>query len=103
MQNFQELNLNKNLNASLVKMKFDSPTPIQIKSIPIILEQKDILASAQTGTGKTAAFCIPMIEMIATKKINRAIILVPTRELPSKLTMLSKNYYFNRVLLKVFV
>jgi len=82
------------------------PTPIQIKSIPIILEQKDILASAQTGTGKTAAFCIPMIEMIATKKINRAIILVPTRELeswPSKLTMLSKNYYFNRVLLKVFV
>ena len=41
MQNFQELNLNKNLNASLVKMKFDTPTPIQIKSIPIILEQKD--------------------------------------------------------------
>ena len=61
MQNFQELNLTESLNASLIKMKFDTPTPIQIKAITLILEKKDILASAQTGTGKTAAFCIPMI------------------------------------------
>ena len=72
MQNFQELKLNPSLNASLIKMKFDTPTPIQIKSIPLILEKKDILASAQTGTGKTAAFCIPMIELIAQKKTKKA-------------------------------
>ena len=100
MQNFQELNLNKNLNASLVKMKFDSPTPIQIKSIPIILEQKDILASAQTGTGKTAAFCIPMIEMIATKKINRAIILVPTRELAKQVNDVIEKLLFQQSVIK---
>ena len=100
MQNFQELNLNKNLNASLVKMKFDIPTPIQIKSIPIILEQKDILASAQTGTGKTAAFCIPMIEMIATKKINRAIILVPTRELAKQVNDVIEKLLFQQSVIK---
>tara|TARA_B100000780_G_C21123961_1_gene455595 strand:- start:259 stop:1935 length:1677 start_codon:yes stop_codon:yes gene_type:complete len=100
MQNFQELNLNKNLNASLVKMKFDTPTPIQIKSIPIILEQKDILASAQTGTGKTAAFCIPMIEMIATKKINRAIILVPTRELAKQVNDVIEKLLFQQSVIK---
>ena len=48
MKNFQELNLNQSLNASLIKMKFDVPTPIQVKAIPLILEKKDILASAQT-------------------------------------------------------
>lgn len=100
MQNFQELNLDKNLNASLVKMKFDVPTPIQIKSIPIILEQKDILASAQTGTGKTAAFCIPMIEMIATKKINRAIILVPTRELAKQVNDVIEKLLFQQSVIK---
>ena len=81
MQNFQELHLNQSLNASLIKMKFNVPTPVQIKTIPLVLEKKDILASAQTGTGKTAAFCIPMIELIALKKIVEivlAILLVAT-------------------------
>ena len=100
MQNFQELNLNKNLNASLVKMKFDTPTPIQIKAIPIILEQTDILATAQTGTGKTAAFCIPMIEMIATKKTNRAIILVPTRELAKQVNDVIEKLLFQQSVIK---
>src|SRR6056300_73387 len=100
MQNFQELKLNPSLNASLIKMKFDTPTPIQIKSIPLILEKKDILASAQTGTGKTAAFCIPMIEMIATKKINRAIILVPTRELAKQVNDVIEKLLFQQSVIK---
>ena len=103
MQNFQELKLNPSLNASLIKMKFDTPTPIQIKSIPLILEKKDILASAQTGTGKTAAFCIPMIELIAQKKQKKQLFWYPPENLQNKLMMSSKNYYFNKVLLKVFV
>ena len=96
MQNFQELNLNQSLNASLVKMKFDIPTPIQIKAIPLILEKKDILASAQTGTGKTAAFCIPMIELIARKEVKKAIILVPTRELAKQVNDVIEKLLFQQ-------
>jgi superfamily II DNA/RNA helicase len=96
MNNFQELNLNPSLNASLIKMKFDTPTPIQIKAIPIILQKKDILASAQTGTGKTAAFCIPMIELIASQKTKRAIILVPTRELAKQVNDVIEKLLFQQ-------
>ena len=100
MQNFQELKLNPSLNASLIKMKFDTPTPIQIKSIPLILEKKDILASAQTGTGKTAAFCIPMIELIAQKKTKKAIILVPTRELAKQVNDVIEKLLFQQSVIK---
>ena len=100
MQNFQELNLTESLNASLIKMKFDIPTPIQIKAIPLILEKKDILASAQTGTGKTAAFCIPMIEMIASKKTKKAIILVPTRELAKQVNDVVEKLLFQQSAIK---
>ena len=96
MQNFQELKLNQSLNASLIKMKFDIPTPIQIKAIPLILEKKDILASAQTGTGKTAAFCIPMIELIARKEVKKAIILVPTRELAKQVNDVIEKLLFQQ-------
>ncbi len=96
MQNFQELQLNHSLNASLIKMKFDIPTPVQIKTIPLVLEKKDILASAQTGTGKTAAFCIPMIELIALKKTKRAIILVPTRELAKQVNDVIEKLLFQQ-------
>ena len=96
MQNFQELNLNQSLNASLIKMKFDVPTPIQVKAIPLILEKKDILASAQTGTGKTAAFCIPMIELIARKEVKKAIILVPTRELAKQVNDVIEKLLFQQ-------
>jgi len=100
MNNFQELNLNPSLNASLIKMKFDTPTPIQIKAIPIILQKKDILASAQTGTGKTAAFCIPMIELIASQKTKRAIILVPTRELAKQVNDVIEKLLFQQSVIR---
>jgi superfamily II DNA/RNA helicase len=67
----------------LLDMGFDKPTPIQEQAIPLLLEGKDILASAQTGTGKTAAFAIPLIEKIGAnpKPGIRALVLAPTREL----------------------
>jgi ATP-dependent RNA helicase RhlE len=67
----------------LADMGFSNPTPIQEQAIPKILEGKDILASAQTGTGKTAAFAIPLIEKLSAnpKKGIRVLILAPTREL----------------------
>ncbi|MDP3789871.1 MAG: DEAD/DEAH box helicase, partial [Candidatus Omnitrophota bacterium] len=64
----------------LDRMKFTTPTPIQHKAIPIAAEGKDIIGVAQTGTGKTLAFAIPIIQRLALKK-GRCLVLVPTREL----------------------
>ncbi|MFC1632237.1 DEAD/DEAH box helicase [Candidatus Omnitrophota bacterium] len=61
-------------------MKFTVPTPIQHKAIPIVIEDKDIIGVAQTGTGKTLAFAVPIIQRLSQRK-GRALILVPTREL----------------------
>ncbi|MCK4859216.1 MAG: DEAD/DEAH box helicase, partial [Candidatus Omnitrophica bacterium] len=61
-------------------MKFTVPTPIQHKTIPIAIEDKDIIGVAQTGTGKTLAFAVPIIQRLSQRK-GRALILVPTREL----------------------
>lgn len=66
-------------------MRYEQPTPIQERAIPVLREGKDVLAQAQTGTGKTAAFGIPLIEAIdPNKRAIQAIILVPTRELCSQ-------------------
>ena len=62
-------------------MGFKEPTPIQKESIPYTLEGKDILGQAQTGTGKTGAFGIPLIEKVVGKSGVQALILAPTREL----------------------
>ena len=64
----------------LDRMKFTVPTPIQHKAIPVALEGKDIIGVAQTGTGKTLAFAVPIIQRLSQRK-GRALILVPTREL----------------------
>lgn len=77
---FTELNLNSNTIKGLKEMGFEEMMPIQEKAIPEILKGKDIVGQAQTGTGKTAAFGIPMFENIEAYKINHLII-APTREL----------------------
>jgi len=64
----------------LDRMKFTVPTPIQYKTIPIAIEDKDVIGVAQTGTGKTLAFAVPIIQRLSQRK-GRALILVPTREL----------------------
>ncbi|CAG5069434.1 ATP-dependent RNA helicase RhlE [Dyadobacter sp. CECT 9623] len=85
---FQELNLIEPITKALKEEGYDTPTPIQAKAIPIILDQKDLLGCAQTGTGKTAAFAIPMLQLLHNKPVGnserqriRALILTPTREL----------------------
>ena len=81
MTNFDSFGLSKSLSQALVNMEFSVPTPIQNKTIPIALQGRDILGSAQTGTGKTAAFCIPMIEILTKNEDMTALIMTPTREL----------------------
>jgi ATP-dependent RNA helicase RhlE len=83
MQNFSELTLSPGLKDRLLAARFTTPTPVQAAAIPQALEGKDVLATAQTGTGKTLAFLIPMIEKLlkhGTPGIM-ALVLVPTREL----------------------
>jgi superfamily II DNA/RNA helicase len=79
---FEDFGLSEALNTSLRKMDYKDPTPIQQQAIPLALKGKDVLGSAQTGTGKTAAFSIPLVEHIISSHTNNcALILTPTREL----------------------
>ncbi|TDX86241.1 DEAD/DEAH box helicase [Epilithonimonas xixisoli] len=83
--NFEELGLIKPILDALKAQGYEQPTPIQEKAIPSILQKKDLLGSAQTGTGKTAAFAIPILQNLSEKDSHRnqikALILTPTREL----------------------
>lgn len=81
---FDQFDLPAQLKASLVRMKYTNPTPIQVKAIPFALEGRDVLGSAQTGTGKTAAFCIPMVTRLLKNPRGTAIVMTPTRELASQ-------------------
>ena len=85
MENFDNFGLCKALNVSLSKIGFKTPTPIQLKAIPLILKGHDILGSASTGTGKTGAFAIPIIQKIITSKDDCALIVTPTRELAKQI------------------
>jgi len=83
MQNFSELPISNYIKERLAFAKFATPTPVQAASIPQALEGKDVLATAQTGTGKTLAFLIPILEKLLASKGKgiEALVLVPTREL----------------------
>ncbi len=82
---FEELNLLPQLLQAVKSHGYTQPSPIQEKAIPLILEGKDIFGSAQTGTGKTAAFALPLLQLIQNKQSKdkgvKALILAPTREL----------------------
>lgn len=81
MKNFEGFGLTPALASSLARMKYTTPTPIQAQAIPLALEGRDIMGTAQTGTGKTAAFAIPLIEKLMTDPRGTALVLTPTREL----------------------
>src|SRR3972149_1538477 len=83
---FENLNLIEPLIRALSKKGYLQPTPIQEKAIPYILQGKDIFGTAQTGTGKTAAFALPILQLLNAKRsdhrsIIKALVLSPTREL----------------------
>ena len=85
---FQDLNLHRNILQVLAEENYTNPTPIQQQAIPIILEEKDLVGCAQTGTGKTGAFAIPILNYLHPivgsknkRKVIRTLVLAPTREL----------------------
>ncbi len=81
MESFQELELPEFLRHSLRQMNFVKPTPVQARAIPVALAGKDVIASAQTGTGKTAAFGLPLLAYLEKNGDKTALALTPTREL----------------------
>jgi len=97
MSIFKDLGLSQEIVDSLVELGYEQPTEIQKISIPQILGSKnDLKAFAQTGTGKTAAFSLPILEQINTKDKNtQAIILSPTRELAIQIAKNVKEFAVN--------
>ena len=90
--NFKSLGIKPEMVAALRKMGITQPTPIQDKSIPLIMHGKDVIARAQTGTGKTLAFLLPIIEQISPNKPQvQALILSPTRELALQITEIARS------------
>lgn len=91
MSTFKELGLSQEILATLTANGFEKPTPIQTQAIPLVLQGRDLIGLAQTGTGKTAAFGLPMIEKLQADgkrpdpRNIRALILAPTRELVNQI------------------
>lgn len=99
MKTFKDLKVSAPILAALEKLGYQNPTPIQEQAIPEVLKGKDLLGCAQTGTGKTAAFAIPMLQLLNDYKPKdhqrgtiRALILTPTRELAIQIDQSFKEY-----------
>ena len=91
---FQELDLKQELQNAVVKAGYTEATPIQEKTMPVILEGRDLIACAQTGTGKTAAFALPILEKLDNGEVRklRSLVLTPTRELAVQIFENFKKY-----------
>lgn len=95
---FDSLGLCAELLSAISTQGYRTPTPIQSQAIPVIFEGCDLLAGAQTGTGKTAAFALPIVQMLSEKRSHtkrrapRALVLVPTRELAAQVSEQMQNY-----------
>ena len=95
---FTNLGLSAPLLKAIKAQGYDTPTPIQLKAIPVVIEGRDILAAAQTGTGKTAGFTLPLLERLSQKQPHmhakqiRALVLTPTRELAAQVAQSIEDY-----------
>ncbi len=98
---FPDFNIDQRLKTIIAKRGFESPTEIQEKTIPLILEGKDVIGLANTGTGKTGAFLVPMINKILNNPSEKLLVVVPTRELAIQIQdefiAFSKNLRINSV------
>jgi ATP-dependent RNA helicase RhlE len=97
---FSDFNFESNLQEGLDSMGFQTPTPIQEQAIPIILSHKDLIGCAQTGTGKTAAFLLPILNQLSVNPTDKTdtLIIVPTRELALQIDQALQGFsYFTSV------
>ena len=89
---FQNLGLSEEVVHGVQSMGFMDPTPIQLQAFPIVLAGRDIIGASQTGTGKTAAFMLPILSMLKENGKLRVLILEPTRELAAQVDVASRDY-----------
>jgi superfamily II DNA/RNA helicase len=100
---FEELKLMQPLLQALAECGYDEPTPIQAQTIPVLLAGRDVIASAETGTGKTAAFILPALQRLTEQVarsspkrrgtgVPRVLVLAPTRELAQQVATQSSRY-----------
>jgi ATP-dependent RNA helicase RhlE len=95
---FSDLGLMPELMRAVADKGYDSPSPIQLQAIPAVLAGRDVLAGAQTGTGKTAGFVLPILQLLAADQANgssrapRALVLTPTRELAAQVAQSARDY-----------
>ena len=93
MRTFKELGLSEKIQTAIDELGFDEPTPIQDQAIPELLDGHDVIGQAQTGTGKTAAFGLPLLQYLdAESQELQAIVLTPTRELCIQVTQALRSY-----------
>src|ERR671923_2028354 len=93
MTTFAELGLSEPLLEALAHLGYERPTPIQEQTIPALLEGRDVIGQAQTGTGKTAAFGLPMLQYVDPEDPDvQALVLTPTRELCIQVTQALRAY-----------
>src|SRR5262245_19439179 len=89
---FQDLGLSEDAVHGVQSMGYVDPTPIQLRAFPIILSSKDLIGSAQTGTGKTAAFALPILTLLKKRSTLRCLVLEPTRELAAQVETAFRDY-----------
>jgi len=92
--NFNDFDFHRDIIKGIKVAGFREPSPIQKEVIPLIIEGRDIVGQAHTGTGKTAAFGLPILDMLAKKEIERALVITPTRELATQVS--DEIYYLGR-------
>jgi ATP-dependent RNA helicase RhlE len=92
--NFSDLGLEPELLRAVSDKGYDTPTPIQAQAIPAVLSGRDVLAGAQTGTGKTAGFVLPLLQKLgkAAGRAPRVLVLSPTRELTAQIADSARAY-----------
>jgi superfamily II DNA/RNA helicase len=95
LNGFNEFKLPESIDRALTALQFTAPTPIQREAIPVALTGRDLIGCAQTGSGKTAAFCIPALTRLLANPAKTALVLVPTRELAIQIDLFWKRLTAN--------
>ena len=98
---FSDFPIEDQIKSNIISKGYEIPTPIQDQVIPILLQGKDVIATANTGTGKTAAFLIPLIHNLLNKKTERVLIITPTRELAVQIQSELKTFAYKTDLFSV--
>ncbi|MDX1436486.1 MAG: DEAD/DEAH box helicase, partial [Anaerolineales bacterium] len=95
--NFQQFELDRRIQKAVRALGYTSPTPIQGQAIPVVLDDRDVLGIAQTGTGKTAAFMLPILQRLSSGPLRRvrALVLAPTRELAEQIHQATVDFSKN--------